>query len=368
MNKLEKKLTAFLDAFADEYSIPGYDCVVYHHHAPIYRRMRGYADVEALLPISENTLYHIYSNTKVIACVAAMQLFEQGLFNLDDPFSMYFPDFASVKVKDADGTLRSPKRPVLIRDLFTMTAGIGDGSDAQDMGRQFYMETGGSCSIQALPKFLAQMPLRFDPGEGFFYGICHEMLAALIEKLSGETFGDYLAKHIFQPLGMKNTAFRLEDCESKEIAMQYSIQGEGQPMKAEGNHNLLIPPILKESASGGLISSTDDYMKFQEALCRENVLLKKETTDLMRRNHLNGVQFDGYGYTQFGLGYGLGVRAVRNDQNPNAVGPYGWGGAAGTLGLIDPENELTMFYAQQMFGTRDIQGCGELAKVVYEAL
>ncbi len=362
------KLTAFLDAFADEYGIPGIDCVVYRHHEPVYRHMRGYADIENKTPISENTLYHIYSNTKVIACTAALQLYERGLFRLEDPLSEYFPEFAFVQVKDADGSLRAPKRPVLLRDLFTMTAGIGDGSDTQEIGMRFYAETGGNCPVRELPKYLAQVPLLFDPGEGYCYGICHEMLAALIEKLTGENFGEYLRAHIFQPLGMRNTAFRLEDCVSQEIAVQYSLQGEGREPKAEGTHNLLIPPILAQSASGGLISTTDDYMKFQEALCREDVLLKKETTDLMRRNHLQGAQFAGYGYTQSGLGYGLGVRTVRDDQNPEAVGAYGWGGAAGTLGLIDPENEITAFYAQQMFGTRDMQGSGEWVRAVCEGI
>ncbi len=368
MSSLETKLTTFLNDFMREYKLPGIDCVVYQHHKVVYRYMAGLADVEANMPISENTVYHIYSNTKVITVVAAMQLWEKGLFQLEEKLSKYYPAFAAVQVRTVDGGVEELKREITIRDLFTMTAGIGDGNDYGEMGMQFYMETDGVCPLVELPNYIARVPLLFQPATNFCYGICHEVLAALIEKLTGESFGEYLKKNIFEPLGMKSTAFAPELCASKEMAAQYTFQGVDKELKNEGKENILIPPILKESASGGLVSTTDDYMKFQEALCKEDVLLRKETTDLMRKNQLTGNEFDGYGYTKNGRGYGLGVRTVYDPKNPDAMGAYGWGGAAGTLGLIDPENEITAFYAQQCFGSRDIQGNGELFKVIYDGL
>ncbi len=346
-----------------EYHMPGYDCAVWQYGKEICRIQNGFADVEKQVPYGKNTLLHIYSNTKVIACTAALQLWEKGLFSLDDPISRYFPAMANMQVETADGLVPA-KREITIRDLFTMTAGIGNGEDYQQMGMQFYIETGGACPIIELPNYLAQTALKFQPGEGYCYGICHEVLAALIVKLTGKGFGEYLKEHIFDPLGMENTAFTPEGCVSQELAPQYRFEGE---LKNLSNGNILIPPILTESASGGLISTVEDYMKFQEGM-RKNLLLKKETVDLMRSNKLSGKAWDGYGYTDGGLGYGLGVRTVRDDADPDAVGAYGWGGAAGTYGLIDPENGLTVFYAQQFFGTRDIQGNSELANIVYEAL
>ncbi len=359
MSALKENLTAFLDGYMAEYGLPGYDCSVWQHGQEICRVSKGLADVENGVPYTKDTLLHIYSNTKVIACTAAMQLWQQGLFSLDDPIAKFFPEMADLQVKLPDGTLQPAHRQILICDLFTMTAGIGDGGDYADMGMQFYMETGGACPIVELPRFLARVPLKFHPGEGYCYGICHEVLAALIVKLTGKGFGEYLQEHIFTPLGMTNTAFSPAGCASQALAPQYSY--ENGALKNLSNGNILIPPILTESASGGLVSTVDDYMKFQEAM-RKNELLKPETIDLMRSNKLSGKQWDGYGYTAT-LGYGLGVRTPKT-----GVGPYGWGGAAGTLGLIDPENGLTAFYAQQFFGTRDIQGSGELVNILYAAL
>ncbi len=358
MNKLNEKLTEFLDSFMAEYGLPGYDCSVWQHGKEIYRHSAGLADAEHQKPYTSDTLLHIYSNTKVIACAAALQLWEQGLFKLEDPISLYFPEMGSMQVQTEAGPVPA-NREITIRDLFTMTAGIGDGVDYQEMGMQFAMETMGACPIVELPKFLARTALKFQPGEGFCYGICHEVLAALIVKLTGKGFGEYLQENIFTPLGMTNTAFQPAGCASREPVPQYSI--ENGELKNLSNANILIPPILFESASGGLISTVDDYMKFQEAM-RKNLLLKPETIDMMRSNQLSDKQWDGYGYTA-NLGYGLGVRTPKE-----GVGPYGWGGAAGTLGLIDPEKELTAFYAQQFFGTRDIQGSNEWVNVIYSAL
>lgn len=190
-------------------------------------------------------------------------------------------------VQQSVGTVKEAENPVTIRDLFRMTAGIGDGDDYAEMGMQFYMETDGACPGVELPKYLARTNLLFEPGTQFKYGICHEVLAALITKLTGQSFSAYLKEHIFEPLGMENTAFRLSECRSQSLATQYSLLKNGE-LECKGKANCLIPPILKESASGGLISSVDDYMKFQEALCRENVLLSKSTTDLMWLDQLDG--------------------------------------------------------------------------------
>lgn len=371
MASFEKNLTEFLNQVMAEYKLPGYDCSVYHHHQEIYRHREGFADLETKTPITENTLYNLYSNTKVISCVAAMQLYEKGKFLLEDNLSRYYPEFANVKVRNADGTVRDAEKPITIRDLFRMTAGIGDGGDYADMGMQFYTETNGACPVIDLPRYLAKVPLFFEPGTQFRYGICHEVLAGLIEMLSGQRFGDYLEEHIFRPLGMENTAFTLDKCKSKELATQYRYQGPDQELKNEGAANCLIPPILKESASGGLISSVDDYMKFQEALCKENILLNKRTTDLMRLDQLDGNRIPGYGYAHVGMSYGLGMRTVINQAesgDPVGFGPYGWGGAAGTYGSIDPENEVTIFYAQHFFGTDDLRNNCLLRNIVYSGL
>lgn len=370
MVTLEKDMTALLESIKEEFNLPGIDCAVWHQHKPVFRYMSGVEDVDTRDPITENTLYNIYSNTKVIACVAAMQLYERGLFLLEDRIDRYFPEFARMQVLQPDGTVKTAEKPITIEDLFCMTAGFGDGGDYADMGTQFYMETNGVCRVLEMPKYLARMPLLFEPGAQVRYGICHEMLAALIEKLSGETFGGYLKTHIFDPLGMDNTAFRLEECRSSDMATQYSLQKDGT-LVSRGKANCLIPPILKESASGGLISSVDDYMKFQEALCKENVLLNKRTTDLMRLDRIRKNNIPGFGLESAGLGYGLGVRTVTDQVtsgSPTGFGPYGWSGATGSYGSIDPENEICIFYMQSVFGTEESRTHKRIRNLVYSCL
>ena len=225
MNTMESSLNALLEDFQKEYNLPGYDLAIWHKGEPIYRRMEGMADIESGTPITDTTLYNLYSNTKVIACVAALQLYEQGKFLLEDPISLYFPEFAHMKVLQADGSVTDAETPITIRDLFRMTAGIGDGDDYTEMGMAFYMETQGACPVLELPRFLARVPLLFEPGTQYKYGICHEMLAALIEKLSGQTFSGYLQEHIFKPLGMQNTAFTLDALSNKALATQYRYNG-----------------------------------------------------------------------------------------------------------------------------------------------
>ena len=373
MASFEKQLTAHLDRFAAAYKLPGYDCSVYHHHKEIYRHMSGVADLETGTPIDRNTLYNLYSNTKVVACVAALQLFEQGYFLLEDELSRYFPEFSKMKVLQPDGTVTDAKNPIMIRDLFRMTAGFGDGTSPveQEMGMKFFTETGGACPGSELPKYLAQSPLLFEPGSKFFYGICHEMLAALVAKFSGKTFGEYLEEHIFRPLGMTNTAFTLDKLENKALANQYRFEGPDKPLTPLGAANCLLPPILKESASGGLISSVDDYMKFQEALTVDGQLLHRRTIELMRLDQLSGSQRDGYGYTHIGMGYGLGVRTVIDQAkcgSPVGFGPFGWGGASGSYGSIDPENELTIFYMQHVFDTDSLWGNNAMRNIIYSSL
>jgi len=364
-------LDRVFDEFQAEYQVPGYDCAVWHHGQEIYRRMEGVADLETGASITDRTLYNMYSNTKVVTCTAALQLFEQGLFLLEDPLSYFFPEFAHMKVLQADGSVTDAKAPITIRDLFRMTAGFGVGHEYGDMGQRFYMETGGECPISALPKYLAEAPLLFEPGSQFLYGICHEMLAALIEKLSGERFGAYLENHIFRPLGMNDTAFTLDKLENKALANQYQFMGPDQPLKTMGAANFLIPPVLKESATGGLISSVTDYMKFQQALSSGTQLLSRRTIDLMRQNQLTGSQWDGYGYTSIGLGYGLGVRTTVNQAAlgaPVGFGPFGWGGASGSYGSIDPENDLCIFYMHHIFGTADLRLHNRIRNIVYASL
>ena len=361
MSNLDVILTEFLDSEMIKYGLPGYDCSVYCHGQEIYRRYAGNVD--------KDTLYYVFSNTKVIVCVAALQLYEKGKFLLEDRVDQFFTEMKDLKVKSKNG-LKKAKRAMTIRDLFCMTSGLGDGIIDEELGRKIWDENPDGIRPIDLPKYLANIPLEFEPGEQFYYGISHEILAALIEKITGEKFSDYLHKNIFKPLKMNDTGFYPSRLNKEKIARLYRYNnGKEIIMHEEGS--VIIPPMLLESASGGLITTVDDYMKFQEALCSGEKLLKRSTINLMRLDQLKGKQRDGYGYTGLGMGYGLGVRTIINQAecgSPVGFGPFGWGGAAGTYGSIDPENEITIFYAQSMFDTDSLRTHNLLRNIIYSAL
>lgn len=353
MRDLKQKMTTFLLDEMERSHLPCIDVAVYHHHKEVYRYMAGVENLETQVPVSRQTLYHIYSNTKVITCTAALQLFEQGKFLLEDRLDRFYPSLKNLKVKTADGGLEDLERPITIRDLFCMTAGFGGPEQYRDLVTEAYAVNSGSYELQDLPDLLAQRPLEFQPGERFCYGICHDVLGALIEKISGQKFSQYLKEHIFDVLGMDNTGFTVNDCQSGNIATQYALEGPDKHLRDLGTGNVLIPPVKLESGGGGLISTVDDQMHFHEALCRGDLLLSKFTTNLMRLNQLRGRQWDDYPYTNIGMGYGLGVRTILDQArcgSPIGFGPFGWAGAAGTYSSVDPEHELVIFYAQQMFG------------------
>ena len=366
----EKYLTEFLDGERKKYSMPGYDCSVYHHGQEIYRHMVGYADLETRQPITRDTIYYVFSNTKVITCAAALQLYERGKFLLEDNIERFFPELGKMKVKTKHG-IKAAERFITIRDLFCMTSGFGSGTISEEMGRQIYMEHGDCLRPIDMPKYLSQIPLEFEPGTQYLYGISHELLAALIEKITGERFSEYLGNHKFKPLGMKNTGFYPEQMESKERATLYRYKGPDEELVSYGLDSGIIPPLLKESASGGLITTVDDYMLFQEALCKGEAVLRRSTIELMRLNHLNAEQRKGFSETNIGMGYGLGVRTIINQTecgSPTGFGPFGWSGAAGSYGSIDPENELSIYYVQHMLDTDMGRTHNILRNIIYSFL
>lgn len=363
---LEKYLTEFLESLGEKYLMPGCDCSVWHKGTEIYRKQLGYADVAKKKPITEKTLYNIYSSSKFITCAAALTLLERGKLRLDDKLSQYFPECENMTVKTPDGGVKPAENKIRIRDLFTMTAGFRyDGYEKTS--ERFMKYTNGECPLILLPKYVAEEPLEFEPSTGYLYSICHDVLGAVVEQISGMRFSEYLKKNIFEPLGMENTSFYIEDLDGEELAMQYRFSSKDRTLSERGQHNALVPPILKESGGGGLITTVDDYMKFQEGM-RKGIILNRRTIDLMRTDFLTPEQKKGFGGTKNGYGYGLGVRVVTDLAKTGCNAGYtafGWDGAAGSYSSVDPENELCIFYAQHLFGTDNTYISSTIRNIVY---
>ena len=322
--------------------LPCFDIIVYKDGECVFRHMGGYADPENKIPMSGNEKYHVYSASKLFTCVAAMQLWEKGMFSLDDNLSDYLPAYKEMTVKTEDG-VRKAEKPIKILHLFQMTSGMNYDMFTPEL-MEYYKLPGNTCRTQDVVNMFARTPLDFEPGEAWKYSLSHDVLAALVEVLAGERFEIYVKRNIFDPLGMENSDFLhpLDDWDG--FARQFRYDQES---------NKLIPwwtnraRFGKDYASGGggCVSTVEDFIKFLEALRVGDIILKKETIKLMSTDHLTEQQRLTYVKGSPGKGYGLGMRTPRQDPTQTE---FGWGGAAGAYASVDPINNVTFFYVQHV--------------------
>ena len=216
-------LARYLDTLPARGGWPGNDCLVMLNGEPVFRHQVGFSDIEAGTPMTGHERVNLYSCSKLATCTAALQLFEKGLFKLDDPLADYMPEFADMQVADGDGT-RPAKGPILIWHLFNMTAGFSYNLASPALAA--FRTQNPACPTREFIRHLAEDPLLFDPGTRWNYSLCHDVLAALVEVLSGQLFADYSREHIFAPLGMADTTFSpTEEQWERMIRMHDRIDG-----------------------------------------------------------------------------------------------------------------------------------------------
>ena len=373
-----EKVRQVLDSFVQE-GIPGVDCIITIDHREVFRYFTGYANREAGRKIDGSELYLIFSMTKMLTCTCALQLYEKGKFHLTDPISKYLPAFATMQiteqaldvesgVKVATGRSmgehtavtrdKTAKKPITVKTLLTMTAGLDYNLYAP--GIRTAMEA-GKATTQELVEAMAQTVLGFEPGTRFRYSLCHDVLGALIEKWSGMSLGEYMHAHIFAPLGMKDSFFGVPKDEQRLslLAQLYRFNEDGtvKPVNQENPYNLTE---CYESGGAGLTSTTADYAVFLDALACDGMgkngyrLLQSATVALMAQNHLTGQALEDFHALHQGYGYGFGVRTHMNSAESGSLSPlgeFGWDGAAGAFSLVDRENKLSVSYFQHVHET-----------------
>lgn len=241
-----------------------------------------------------------------------------------------------------------------------MQSGLNYNLDAPAIHKTME-ETGGHATTRQVICALAAEPLDFEPGTHFQYSLSHDVLGAVIEAVSGRKFGEYLDAHIFRPLRMPDTGFRMTPDRRERLAAQFQYDAEKKAVSQMTADNNYVLSDRYESGGAGLISTADDYMKFLDAMCGagENAdgvrILRPETVDAIRRPQLSGASrqdFDQFG--RIGYSYGLGCRTLVEREKSGSrspVGEFGWDGAAGAYALIDAENELAIFYVQHVRGS-----------------
>lgn len=355
---------------------PGRGLVVYHNHKQVFRQTAGFRDQEKGLPVKGDTLFNIFSCTKVMTCTAAMILLERGKYQLDDPVSKYIPEYENVVVGE---TGEKPKNPILIRNLFTMSAGV-----SYEMNDELFCETGvatgGAYPTLETMRRLSRRPLCFTPGSQFLYSLCHDVLGALIEIWSGMGFYDFIKQEILQPLGMNSTFFSVPEAEKNRMATLYAYNKEAGRAQPGDQKNMFHLGPQYESGGAGLISCLDDYGRFVEMLCNNGVT--PEGRRIVRRESLDRLAtpaFDDHWQETFrqrvswgaGYRYGLGVYVVDDAKRANSLaskGTFGWDGMAGSYVSVDRENQIGVFYVQHMTGGRSHEYQDRLRNAVYEEL
>ena len=367
-----------------QWKVPGNDCLVRIDHNDVYRHQCGYADMETGRKMRGDELYYMWSASKLITCTLGLMLYERGLFHLNDPLYEYLPEYKNVllEVQDENGykNYTEPKNPILVKHLFNMSAGFAYDFFTPAV-QEVKKNTGGRCPTREVVRALAENPIHFEPGTGWEYSICHDILAGMIEVVAGMPLRQYAKKMLFDPLEMHDTCYNMpsEDKLSR-MAVQYNYRDDiNKAVPTNNTCSYMLGPDF-DSGGAGVVSTIDDYMTFADALAHYGKakngehILSEHTIRLMQTNFLTGKQqldFNEKLYWYVGYGYGLGVRTMADPVLGGAnspVGEFGWGGAAGSYILIDPSNRLAMVYAHHMLNNQEIYFHSSLRNVLYGCL
>jgi CubicO group peptidase (beta-lactamase class C family) len=325
-------------------------------------RTFGYMDLESRQPLLPDAIFRMYSNTKIVTSVAAMMLYEQGVLDLDDPLSKYLPRFAEPAVlragAESPADVEPLATPITLRQVFSHSAGLSYGFiEPTSVIDQLYMAAGvnalggGDMTLESLCDALATLPLAYQPGTNWRYSYATDVLARVVEVVSGQAFDTFLATRIFAPLGMTDTGFHVPAEKQERFVTMYAPLDVFSPMKGglvkaddprEGSYSR---PKKFLSGGGGLVSTVADYVTFLRAVIHGGEwngvrLLRPETLALMRSNQLApgiGVRFPMWEMTDtvFGLGFAL-KQAPGAGEPATAIDEYHWGGMAGTHTWMAP--------------------------------
>ena len=348
------KLTEYLDSFSRDL-VPGIDLIVYKDHNEVYRHFSGFRDRENNVPLDGNELYWIFSCTKVFTVTAAMQLIQQGRIKLDDPVSKYLPAYETLCVNEG-GRIKAVNTPMKIRHLFTMTGGLSYDLNTPSIQKAL-LYTGGKADTLTLVNAFAEEPLLFEPGTHYRYSLCHDVLAAVVEVVSGLRYRDYLKRYIFEPLGITRTGFHGENM--AEFAQQYLYDTNTHQsiIHPEGNVNVYRLSPDYDSGGAGLFSCVNDYILLSDALACGGVgktgkrILESATIDLMRLPQMRTetLRKDALNHTGPCYTYAFGVRTVIDTSGVRSpMGEFGWDGAANAYTLIDPKHKLSLYLAMHI--------------------
>lgn len=369
-----KPLEAYLDQLVN-LGIPGCTMRIWKDHEQIYAHSSG--EAEHGRPMRGDETYWMYSATKIVTATAVMQLVEKGLLHLDDPVCNYLPAYRHLTVRDGKN-VRPASTVMTIRHLLTMCGGLNYDCESQAF-RDCVARCGSAASTIRVVEALATQPLDFDPGTHFQYSLCHDVLAAVIEKATGVRFSEYVNQCIIRRLGISDMTFHPTEAQLQRLAARYYWDRENHPVEMERRSLKFRFSSEYESGGAGLLSDADGYILFADALANGGIgkngerILQQETIDLMRSDQLNAVTGRDFAnrFIRPGYSYGLGVRTLVDEtKSKSPRGEFGWDGAAGAWVMIDPKNHLAALYIQHVLDCETVylKYHPHIRDLVYEGL
>lgn len=346
---------------------------------------RGYANIEEQKSITRDNIYRCYSMSKVITSAAVMVLLQDGRIDLYDPVARFFPSFAHQKVATKDGLIDA-QHQMTIKDLLNMTSGLGyideESQAGIDTGRVYEeaigrLSTDHQMTTEEFAEKIGHCTLNFDPGTSWKYGVSADILGAIVEKVSGMTFGEFLRKNIFDPLEMEDTGFYVPEEKKGRLVTAYGNEGKvpGAKLVPYLGCNLAIinngDPNLFESGGAGIFSTIDDYRKFTQMLMRGGRglngarVLRLGTVQFMTRHGIDGAQQEAFRYWigLEGHTYANLCRVMKNADLAGTIGrdgEYGWDGWLGTYLCNSPADGITIL----LMMNKEDYGTGRLTREV----
>jgi CubicO group peptidase (beta-lactamase class C family) len=377
-----KRIDEVMNRYINDKKLVGTSTLVARNGEIVHFSAQGLRDRENAIPMTEDTIFRIYSMTKPITAVAALTLWEQGKFHMNDDITKYLPELSNLKVyvsgKGEDMVLEDAKYPIRMIDLFLHTAGFSygfTGSEVDNLYRNSPIGLGKVDRSTVLQE-LAKLPLNHQPSTQWHYGVNTDVLGFVVERITGMKLGEYMQQTIFDPLKMEDTGFYVKPENVSRFAEVYGPGEKGETILVtdEPLGDYLSDPDI-HNAGGGLTSTMRDYFTFTQMLLNNGELngvriLGRKTVEYMRTNHLpeNLVPYQADAQ---GEGYGLAMSVTVDADHVrfmSSTGNYGWGGAASTYFRIDPKENMIMISMAQFLPIGFHPYHDDFRNVVYQAL
>ncbi len=391
-------LDEHLGTYISDGKLAGTLMVIYRHGEIGHWSTQGLRDRERARPMTDDTIFRIYSMTKPIASLALMQLYERGLLQLDDAVSKYIPSWSDLRVYQSGSYPNFQtipcERPMTVRDLLTHQSGLTYGFQNHTNVDAGYRQLGigrPGVTLQEMADALADLPLLYSPGTAWSYSHATDIVGYLVEVISGQPLDDYLQAQIFEPLRMTDTAFWVSPDRADRLATNYTASKSGAGIDVIDD--AATSPYLQDpvylSGGGGLVSTAGDYLRFCRMLLGKGTLdgtriIGRKTLELMTKNHITGGKSVAAAATHAspmwrepshqGTGFGLGFAVTldtADGQLPGSPGTFSWSGAASTHFWIDPTEDLAVVFMTQYMSLGGIGRYNlgrELRSLVYGAL